>query len=87
MIKRADGFDPAHGDWEYFCSAHVPGLADDPAVAQSAVAQVKPAGKIESGRIASCVQCHEAAKRTDYVFGTWADPGNPFGRATDLKLR
>jgi hypothetical protein len=27
--------------------------------------------KIQSGRIASCVQCHETAKGKDYVFGTW----------------
>jgi hypothetical protein len=27
--------------------------------------------KIESGRIVSCVQCHEAAKEKDHVFGTW----------------
>ena len=27
--------------------------------------------KIESGRIASCVQCHDSAKEKDHVFGTW----------------
>ncbi|MGI9456109.1 MAG: cytochrome P460 family protein, partial [Aeoliella sp.] len=26
---------------------------------------------IESGRIESCVQCHQRAQETDYVFGTW----------------
>ena len=52
MVKRAPGFDPAHGDWEYF-------YFDD-------------ATKIESGRMTSCIACHEAAKPTDYVFGTWA---------------
>lgn len=52
MVKRAPGFDPAHGDWEYF-------YFDD-------------ATKIESGRIVSCRACHEDAKKTDYVFGTWA---------------
>lgn len=26
---------------------------------------------IESGQIASCVQCHNAAKTSDYVFGSW----------------
>lgn len=51
MIKRQAGYDPAHGDWEYF-------YFEDPA-------------KIESGRIASCVQCHATAKATDYVFGSW----------------
>jgi hypothetical protein len=52
MIKRAPGFDPDHGDWEYF-------YFDDEA-------------KIESGRIANCVQCHQAAAATDRVFGDWA---------------
>jgi hypothetical protein len=52
MVKRAKGFDPAHGDWEYF--------------------YFEDAAKIESGRISSCIQCHDAARGTDYVFGTWA---------------
>ena len=30
--------------------------------------------KIESGKIASCVQCHAAASAKDYVFGTWSKP-------------
>ena len=51
MVKRAPGFDPAHGDWEYF-------YFEDPA-------------KIKNGKISSCVKCHESAKTTDYVFGTW----------------
>lgn len=29
--------------------------------------------KIESGRLATCVQCHAKAAGTDYVFGTWSD--------------
>jgi hypothetical protein len=39
--------------------------------------------KIESGKIASCMQCHSSAKAKDYVFGTWAErvtaeaPGRP----------
>jgi hypothetical protein len=32
--------------------------------------------KIESGHISSCVQCHEAAKSKDYVFGTWDKTGD-----------
>jgi hypothetical protein len=52
MVKRAPGFDPAHGDWEYF--------------------YFEAGSKIEAGPIASCVKCHEAARDTDYVFGTWA---------------
>ena len=51
MVKRSPGYDPAHGDWEYF-------YFEDPK-------------KIESGRISSCVQCHESAKDKDHVFGTW----------------
>lgn len=52
MVKRAKGYDPAHGDWEYF--------------------YFEDAAKIESGRMASCVKCHDGAKATDYVFGSWA---------------
>lgn len=51
MIKRAPGYDPENGDWEYF-------YFEDPAT-------------IEAGRIASCIQCHQGAKSTDRVFGTW----------------
>lgn len=51
MVKREPGYDPEHGDWEYF-------YFEDPS-------------EIESGRIASCVECHRAAKNTDYVFGHW----------------
>jgi hypothetical protein len=51
MVKRAPGYDSAHGDWEYFYFEHI--------------------SNIQSGRIQSCVQCHEGAKDKDYVFGTW----------------
>ena len=51
MIKRPPGYDPDHGDWEFF-------YFEDPA-------------KIESGKIASCIQCHDGA-RQDHVFGDWA---------------
>jgi hypothetical protein len=55
MIKRSVGYDPEHGDWEYF--------------------YFEAAKKVESGRIPSCVQCHESAKSKDYVFGTWSNTG------------
>jgi hypothetical protein len=55
MIKRPPGFDPAHGDWEYF-------YFEDPS-------------KIESGKISSCVQCHDGASARDHVFGGWAERG------------
>jgi hypothetical protein len=51
MVKRSAGYDPTHGDWEYF-------YFEDPK-------------KIESGRIASCVQCHSSAKDKD----TYSEPG------------
>jgi len=53
MVKRAAGYDPDHGDWEYF-------YFEDPK-------------KIETGHISSCVQCHNAAKDKDHVFGTWRE--------------
>jgi hypothetical protein len=34
------------------------------------------AAKVESGRIPSCIQCHDSAKAKDYVFGTWWIPGD-----------
>jgi hypothetical protein len=52
MIKRPAGYDPEHGDWEYF-------YVDD-------------SGKIETGRISSCIQCHAGAAKQDYVFGHWS---------------
>jgi len=51
MVKRVAGYDPKHGDWEYFF--------------------FEDTKRIESGRIASCVQCHSSAKDRDYVFGDW----------------
>ena len=83
MIKRAAGYDPAHGDWEYFYFDRPSGAF----TAGTATFKATPPAKLESGRIASCVGCHAAAARTDRVFGTWVDPGNPLGAPTGLKLR
>jgi hypothetical protein len=55
MVKRAAGYDPKHGDWEYL--------------------YFEDTKKIESGRVASCVQCQSSAKDKDYVFGTWRKAG------------
>ena len=52
MIKRAAGYDPSNGDWEYFYYESPEGLT--------------------SGRITSCVECHRAAKGTDYVYSVWS---------------
>jgi hypothetical protein len=57
MVKRAPGYDPAHGDWEYF-------YFEDPKNIDT--------GKIETGKITSCIQCHASASAKDYVFSTWA---------------
>ena len=51
MIKRKAGYDPSHGDWEYF--------------------YIEGAGRLERGRLASCIDCHHKAARSDYVFGDW----------------
>jgi hypothetical protein len=51
MVKRPPGYDPDHGDWEFFYFG-VPTI-------------------IKSGKIASCIQCHDGASR-DHVFGDWA---------------
>lgn len=56
MVKRQPGYDPQHGNWEYF-------YFQDPA-------------RIESGRIATCVQCHAGAAGKDHVFGDWAPPAS-----------
>jgi hypothetical protein len=52
MIKRERGYDPAHGDWEYF--------------------YFTDAAKVEHGKLDSCGACHEKARGTDRVFGSWA---------------
>lgn len=57
MIKRAPGYDPQNGDWEYL-------YVDGP-------------GKLNSGRIASCIECHSRARASDHVFGDWANPSKP----------
>ena len=30
-------------------------------------------GKLSSGRLKNCIECHQKAKQTDYVFRTWKD--------------
>lgn len=60
MIKRAPGYDPANGDWEYFYLEN-----------SEALYFLEKPKKIESGRLASCVACHAYAHTTDHVYGTW----------------
>lgn len=52
MIKRENGFDASHGNWEYFY------VEDD--------------DEIEFGKMNHCIECHEKAKNSDYVFGHWS---------------
>jgi hypothetical protein len=52
MIKRALGFDPEHGNWEYF--------------------YFEDASQVEQGKISTCIECHRAAAKSDFVFGHWA---------------
>jgi cytochrome P460 len=51
MIKRAPGYDPLNGDWEYFYYGGPKGF--------------------KSGRLPSCIECHRAARNTDFVYGVW----------------
>jgi hypothetical protein len=52
MLKRQPGYDPDHGDWEY------------------AFEQLQPEAKrkVVRGKLSSCIECHEGAKGTDYLF-------------------
>jgi hypothetical protein len=52
MIKREAGYDPDHGDWEY------------------AFEQLQPEEKrkVERGKLSSCIECHQGARNTDYLF-------------------
>lgn len=55
MIKRAPGYDAAHGDWEYVWA--------------------EGERLVSAGPLASCVQCHHAARDSDYVKGDWRRDG------------
>jgi hypothetical protein len=45
------------------------------------------AEKIESGKIASCVRCHAAASKKDYVFGDWSRNAGPSTRPSPSTQR
>lgn len=81
MIKRPAGYDPDHGDWEYFYAESQdpplprPGAGKgrgegDPADLDDSIARSRPT--ITTGRIATCVQCHAKAAHQDHVFASWA---------------
>ncbi len=55
MIKRPAGYNPDHGDWEYF-------YVDD-------------SDSLGQGKLESCIQCHDGAAKTDFVFGGLALEG------------
>jgi hypothetical protein len=62
MVKRQPGYDPEHGDWEYFYVE----LASE-------LPKRRPIkGRSATGRLANCIDCHSYTAETDYVFGTWS---------------
>ena len=74
MIKRAPGFAPANGDWEYFW---VENPADRNGKADANPRRDGNDPRVESGQIASCTGCHQGRPTRDHVFGSWANPVNP----------
>ena len=59
MVKRAKGFNPEGGDWEYFV------ISGD-------------AKKItQSGKIQSCIDCHDSYQATDYVTRDYMGADHP----------
>jgi len=52
MIKRASGYDPEHGDWEYAYQVNLP---------------VKDKSLIQ-GKLANCIGCHQDVRNQDYLF-------------------
>jgi hypothetical protein len=54
MVKKGDDYDPDNGNWYYE-------MRD----AKGDVMAMPPAGKIKD-----CIDCHAAAKKTDYLAGT-----------------
>jgi hypothetical protein len=64
MIKRAKGFDPDHGDWEFFYAT----------LQQSANGPMMAVTRFDSGKLTHCVQCHNAVAEKDHVYGSWDWP-------------
>jgi hypothetical protein len=74
--KMLCGYRDDDGKWVHPADTGVGGMIKRPAGYDTSHGDweyfyFEDAKKIESGRISSCVQCHEAAKSKDYVFGTW----------------
>jgi hypothetical protein len=65
MVKRAPGFDPSHGDWEYFYAERSAGFA--------------------TGRLGTCIACHDQAKANDYVFRLRAESLAPASTGGDAR--
>ncbi|XAM00640.1 cytochrome P460 family protein [Phycisphaeraceae bacterium D3-23] len=62
MIKRAPGYDPDHGDWEYaYITLDADGAAD----------------QITRGQIATCIDCHTNNARHDYLYRNYLDSSIP----------
>ena len=52
MVKREPGYDPENGDWEYAYEQRWP----------------EAERKVVRGKLRSCIDCHQGARDTDYLF-------------------
>lgn len=66
MIKRWPGFDPDHGDWEFFY-APLNTMPSRPAIIH-----------IDNVNVTNCIQCHNSVAENDHVFGNWNDRDNNY---------
>ncbi len=57
MVKRAKGFSPNAGNWEWFMLEPKTGTIIK-----------NPKGEIQRGKISMCITCHTDAEATDYSF-------------------
>src|SRR5262249_15369614 len=62
MMKRDPGYDPDHGDWEYFYAQLVGGLYEP-----------LPEPIVSRGKLQQCIGCHQAAAAKDYLYRQYKD--------------
>jgi hypothetical protein len=66
MFRRAEGYDPANGDWFYAKYGPDGSLDTDPT-------GMPLAGRVGKGQQAGCIPCHADAGGGDFLFTTDAD--------------